>query len=173
MITAIIDDFKEIIKNRTRLEKALNVKITSIGKEVCIDGLPEDEYIAEKVIEAVEMGFPFSVAFLIKEESNLFEIINIKNYTHKKDLEKIRARIIGTKGKTLRTLTELTKCHFEINGNLVGIIGDTEFIKNAQQAVIMIIQGSKQTNVYAYLEKHQIQPIIDLGLKEVKKKKTK
>jgi len=36
---------------------------------------------------------------LIKDEDFVFEIINIKDHTKRKDLERIRARIIGTKGK--------------------------------------------------------------------------
>jgi len=55
----------------------------------------------------------------------------------------------------------------------VGIIGYPEYIKNAQDSVIRLIQGAKQANVYAFLEKHQIQTPVDLGLKEPKKKKWK
>ena len=49
-----------IIKNRKKLEGKLGIKITEKGKEITIHGSPEDEYIAEKVIEALEFGFPFS-----------------------------------------------------------------------------------------------------------------
>jgi len=171
METLIYEKTGRIIKNKNRLEKELKVEISNKGKEITIDGLPEDEYFAEKVLTALEFGFPFSVALLVKEEDNIFETLNIKKYTHKKDLEKIRARIIGTKGKTLRTLTELTKCHFALKDNHLGIIGEPEYIKIATEAMISLIQGSKQANVYAFLEKHQIKPVIDLGLKPMKKKK--
>ena len=76
------------------------------------------------------------------------------------------------KGKTIKTLSELTKCDFEVKDNDVGIIGDPEYLKNGQQGIISLIQGSKQANVYNYLEKHQVEPIIDLGLKGIKKKKS-
>ena len=171
METLICEKIQRITKNRERLEKVLEVKITNKGKEITILGAPEDEYFAEKVITALDFSFPFSVALLVKNENNMFETLNIKDYTRKKDLEKVRARIIGTKGKSLRTLNELTKCYFELKDNRVGIIGEPEYIKNAQEAMIMLIQGSKHANVYAFLEKHQVKPIIDLGLKPVKKKK--
>jgi rRNA processing protein Krr1/Pno1 len=58
-----------------------------------------------------------------------------------------------------------------MKNNEVGIIGSPELIKNAGDAVISIIHGSKQANVYSFLEKHHIQPVLDLGLKEPKKKK--
>jgi len=166
----ICEKIARIIKGKQKLEKELNIKISIRGKEVEIDGEPENEYIAEKVIDALEFGFPFSTAILIKEEDAMFEILNIKDYTRRKDMEVIRARIIGKKGRTLATFSELTKCFFELKDNRIGIIGDVEHIKNAQDAMIYLIQGSKQSNVYGFLEKHQPEPIIDLGLKEVKKK---
>lgn len=171
MKTLISEDVSEIIKNKIKLEKHLKVKITVKTGEVSIDGSPENEYTAEKVIEAINLGFPVSIALLIKEEDFLFEILDIKDYTRRKDLETIRARIIGSEGKTLKTLTILTECHFELKNNSVGIIGSPECIKNAQTAIISLVQGSKQANVYSFLEKHQIKPILDLGLKEKKKSK--
>lgn len=158
-----------ILKNKKKLERVLNIKIEINGKDISIEGKPEDEFIAEKIIDALGFGFPVPVALLIKEEDFLFEIINIKEYTKRKDFETIRARIIGRGGQTLRTLNDLTECFFEIKDNRVGIIGEAEKIKNAQEAIIWIVQGSKQANVYGYLEKHHTQPILDLGLKEKKK----
>jgi ribosomal RNA assembly protein len=155
-----------ILKNKKRLESKLNVKITHRGKEVFVQGKPTDEYIAEKIIDALNFGFPFSTAILIKEEDFIFEILNIKDYTKRRDLKRIRARIIGKKGKTLQTLHQLTKCNFELKDNQVGIICSPEFLENGQEAIIYIIHGAKQSNVYNFLEKHQIKPIIDLGLKE-------
>ncbi len=165
MKTILCEKLPRITKNKKKLEKILNVKITNRGKEVSIKGKPTDEYIAEKVIDALNFGFPFSVAILIKEEDFILEIINIKDYTKRKDLERIRARIIGTKGKTLKTLNQLTKCYFELKDNYIGIIGHPEHIENAQEAVISIIKGAKQSNVYSHLEKHQVKEPIDLGLK--------
>ena len=154
-----------ILRNKKRLERELNVQITNRGKEVSINGEPKDEYTAEKVIDAINFGFPSSDALTIKKEDFLFERINIKEHTKRKDLERIRARIIGKAGKTLKTLCKLTKCFFELKDNEVGIIGPPECIENAQGAVISIIKGSKQTNVYSFLEKHQPERVLDLGLK--------
>lgn len=165
MIKLICEKLPRILKNKKRLEKELAIKITNRGKEVYIDGNPEAEYIAEKVIEALNFGFPFSTALLLKRDY-LFEIINIKDHTHRKDLARIKARIIGTKGKTLQTLSQLTKCYFELKNNSIGIIGDPEYIKNAQESMIHLIKGAKQANVYSYLEKHQPKTEYDLGLKD-------
>jgi len=162
----IVDKLPRIIKNRKKLEKKLQVKITHRGKEVYIEGEPEDEYIAEKTIDALDFGFPFSAAIGIKEQNFEFEVINIKEHTKRKDLERIRGRIIGTKGKTLQTLSQLTNCNLELKDNRVGIIGEPEYLKNAGDAIVLLIKGTKQGNAYQFLEKRQPKSIGDLGLKE-------
>ncbi len=158
-----------IIKNKLNLEKELNVKIDITGKEISITGEPEDEYLAEKVIEAIDFGFPISDALSIKKEESLFEILNIKDCTNQKDFERVRGRVIGKDGKALKTLSNLSNCYIELSGNKLGIIGESECIRNVEEACKLLIKGSKHANVYAYLEKHRIEPIEDLGLKEEKK----
>jgi ribosomal RNA assembly protein len=167
----IVDKLLRIIKSKGNLEKELNVHIEINGNEISISGEPEEEYAAEKVIEALDFGFPFSAAFEIKKEDFIFEILNIKEYATQKNFERVRGRIIGRNGKTLKTISNLSECHIELNGNKLGIIGYAENIRKVEEACKILIKGSKQANVYAYLEKHRPEPIIDLGLKEQKKKK--
>tara|TARA_Y100000310_G_C20615152_1_gene780232 strand:+ start:573 stop:1070 length:498 start_codon:yes stop_codon:yes gene_type:complete len=161
----ISEKIQKIIANKKKLEENLGVKITSRGREISIDGPAKEEYYAEKVIDALNFGFSFDTAILIKKEDFVFEILNIKDHTQRKDLERIRARIIGKGGKTLKVLHDLTECSFELNENKVGIIGHPESIKNAEESVISIIKGAKHSNVYSHLEKNKVKPVIDLGLK--------
>lgn len=162
------DKIVRIIKNKDNLEKELNIEIKIVGKEINIFGEPEEEYIAEKVIEALDFGFPFKDALKIKKEEFMFEILNIKDYTAQKNFERVRGRIIGKDGKALKTLSNLSNCNIELSGNKLGIIGESECIRNVEEACKLLIKGSKHSNVYAYLERHKIEPIIDLGLKEAK-----
>jgi ribosomal RNA assembly protein len=166
MIKLIVDKITRITKNRKKLEEVLNVEIINRGKEVSIEGEAKDEFIAEKVIDALNFGFPYSAAIEIKTEDLVLDILNIKEYTNQKNLERVRGRVIGRGGKTLKTLSNLTNCYLELKENRVGIIGEPEFIKNAQEALISLIKGSKAANVYAYLEKHRPEPLVDLGLKD-------
>jgi len=166
MIKLIIEKITRILKNKKKLEEELNIKITNRGKEVFIEGEAESEFIAEKIISALDFGFPFSDALELKNTDNILEIINIKDHTKRKDLSRIRSRIIGAKGKTLKTLSELTNCAIELKDNFIGIIGDAEFIEPTNNAIISLIKGSKQGNVYAYLEKHRPKEPIDLGLRK-------
>lgn len=167
----ICEKIIRIIKSKNNLEKELNVNIEINGNEVNISGEPEEEYIAEKVIEALNFGFPFSAALEIKKEDILFEILNIKECTPQKNFERVRGRVIGKDGKALKTISSLSDCHVELSGNKLGIIGYAENIRTVEEACKLLIKGSKHANVYSYLEKHRLEPIIDLGLKEIKKVK--
>lgn len=168
MIKLIIDKLARIIKNKKKLEELLEIKINNRGTEVYLEGSPENEYIAEKVIMALDFGFPYSAASEIKTEDLVFETLNIKEYTNQKNLPRVRGRVIGKEGKTLKTISGLSNCYLEIKDNNIGIIGEPEFIKNAHEALILVIKGTKVGNAYAYLEKHQLEPIVDLGLKKKK-----
>ena len=169
MIKIISNRVGSIMKEREKLEELLKVKLSNRGKEIYIEGPSLEEYEAEKVIDAMSFGFKQETALMIKENELSLEILNIKDHTTRKDLKSVRARIIGTERKTLKTLTQLTDCFFEVRNNEVGIIGSAENMKKAQDAVISLIKGSKQANVYSFLEKHQPKPILDLGLKDPEK----
>ena len=133
--------------------------------------MPENEHLAEKVIDAINFGFSNKRALLIKKKDLIFEVLNIKDYMRGKNIARIKSRIVGKLGRALMTLSHLTDCYLEINGNRIGIMGNSENMENAQNAIIMLIKGSKHANVYAFLERSHPQPILDLGLKEIKKEK--
>jgi len=71
MKTIYSDKIARIIKSKKRLEKILEIKIIIKNSEIIISGKPENEYIAEKVIEALNFGFPFKAATSIKQEDKL------------------------------------------------------------------------------------------------------
>lgn len=168
----ILERISAILKLKKRLEDELSVKISEKDGAIFFEGDSEDEYIAEKVFYALDMGFPVSNALLIKKQDFEFSVVNIKDYCRSKNLERIRGRIIGRGGKALKTLSHLTNSYFEIKGNKIGIISNYEWIRNAQEAIIMLIQGTKHSNVYSYLERNRPNSFLpqELGLKESKKK---
>ena len=169
MKTLISEKPQRIIKNKRRLEKLLSVKITNRGKEITIQGNPEDEETTTQVFDALDFGFPYSIAIELRTENKIFAKLNLKEHTSKKNYSSIRARIIGKSGKAIQTISNLSNCNLELKENEIGIIGKPEEIKNATEALIQLIQGAKHGHVYSLLEKAQPKPIYDLGLKEENK----
>jgi len=148
-----VENIRKVLQNKQRFEKELEIKITNKGKNVFVDGSPEKEYIAIEVLKAINLDFSIENALLLKQENNILQTLNIKDITKRHDLERVRARIIGTRGKTLKTLNNLTNCTVSLHDNQVGIIGDAEEIEDAVQAFTSLIHGSKQGNVYARTER--------------------
>ncbi len=146
---------RKILQNKNKIETELKVKIKNKGKVVFINGKPEDEYNTLKTIEAINLGFSVERALLLKNENIIFQTLNVKDITKSKNLEEIRARIIGKHGRTLKTLNKLTNCAVSLHDNKVGIIGNAEEIEYAIQALTSLIQGSKQGNVYGRLEREK------------------
>lgn len=149
----ITNNLKEILNNREVILREIDVKITNKGKILFIEGPPENEYLALKIIEAINLGFSLEKALLLKNEENILHILNIRDVTKRKDIHNVRARLIGTLGKTKENIENLSDCLISVHDNQVGIIGDANIINEAIISVRLLIQGSKQGNVYARLEK--------------------
>ena len=160
---------RKILQNKSKLEKGLKVKITNKGKILFVEGNAEDEYTAIQAIEAINLAFTTQQALLLTEEGFILEKVNIKDLTKRHDLERIRGRIIGTKGKTKKLIENLSDCIISLHNNTVGIIGRAENIEQAITALTSLIQGAKQSKVYSFLErarsKEKARLNEDLGLK--------
>lgn len=148
-----IKSIRKILDNKNELEKNLKVKISVKGGNVEISGEEINEFFAEKVLKALEFPFLVEEALLLLNEEYLFEVLSIKNITHRKDISTIKSRIIGSKGKTLKVLRNLSNSYIVVKDNNVAIIAHCDNFENTVQAVTSLIHGSKQGNVYEYLEK--------------------
>jgi len=143
---------RKISQNKRHIEQSLNVRLDVRGNIIFFSGKAEDELVCREVIEAINLGFSVSQALDLKHEDSAFEKILIKSLSKRKDLSQVRARIIGSGRKVLRTIESLTGAEIVVHENIVGIIGPVECVKKASFAVKKIIMGSKHTNVYAWLE---------------------
>ena len=161
-----IEKIGKILKNKNKLESKLKVKLSMRGRNIEVKGKEIDEFIASRIIKALDMGFDLEIALLLKNEEFVEEEMDIKNFTKRHNLGQIRARIIGKEGRTLELISELSECYIKLHENIVSIIGQPDKIKIARNAIKKIIQGSKQSSVYTYLEKSRNKPELeDLGLK--------
>ena len=66
---AIVYHYYEFNRNKKKLQKEIDIKITNRGKEVFIEGTGEKEYYAEKVLDALNFGFRFNVAIKLADEN--------------------------------------------------------------------------------------------------------
>jgi ribosomal RNA assembly protein len=143
---------REVGRNKKMLEKKLGVTIKTFQGKVMIEGSAEDIYDAEQVFQALDFGFSLQRALLLKEEDFVFQKVHIHEHT-KRNLVDVKARLIGTKGKTKRVLSQLSDCEIMIKEGEVGVIGYVEDVEDTVVAIINIIKGSKQSNMYKFLEK--------------------
>lgn len=153
MLSFIFSKTLELKRTKPELEKILNVKIKIQGKKVTIEGSPMDEYEASLVLDAINFGFSAKKALSLKNENLLFRILNIKKITRKKNLQDVRARVIGKEGKTRKTIENITNSEVLIKDNEIGIIGNAESIDEISTIITNLVRGTKQSNVYRYLEK--------------------
>jgi len=111
-------------------------------------------YKTKDIIEAIGRGFNPHVALTLLNENNLLEIIQIQNFTgkSKKKLIRVRARIIGTRGKCRKIIEHITSTEISIFGKTVCIIGETENVNIARQAIEDILAGAPHAPVYKTLE---------------------
>lgn len=143
----------ELKRNLTELQKKLKVEIKLQGKKAVAVGDSIDEYEASLVLEAISFGFSAKKSLLLKDPEMIFRKLQIKNFTKRKNLKEVRARIIGTKGKTKKTIEEISGCYLILKDNELGIIASVETIEEATLAITNLIKGTKQSNVYRYLER--------------------
>lgn len=141
--------------NLERLESELDVDLdVSEFGEIKIDSTNYlNEYLCEKMIEALSLGFNIEDVLKLKDEEIIFKNIILKNLVKAARINPIKGRIIGTGGKTKRVIEDLTNTSIVIEEHGVGILGYAENVEIASAAVDMIIHGAPHGIVYKYLEK--------------------
>ncbi|MCR4284742.1 MAG: hypothetical protein NUV97_01705 [archaeon] len=168
---------KVLIQNMSKIKKAvptiegkMKIKIGFGKGNISLKGDELNEFLAEKIIHAVDFGFHVDDALLLKNEDFVLEFIGVKENTRRKNLKDVRARIIGTEGKARKTIEKLTGAVLVIHDNSIGLIVDSTHLDAAVQAIESLIHGAKHGNVFSYLEKQNVArrkfDDEDLGLRE-------
>ena len=147
-------------KVKKKIEKALKIKMEVDSKDgdVFLNG---DDSItlmtAQNIVKAIGRGFNPEFALGLLEENIDLEIIDIEPFSNnsKKDIIRLRSRIIGTEGKARKTIEELTDTHIVIYGKTIAIIGDYESVALARRAFESLLEGSRHSTVYAWLERQR------------------
>ncbi len=169
MRTILVEHISKIKKAVPRIEDRIKVNFTFGTDRVNVEGNELNEFLTEQIVRAIDFGFFVDDALLLKSEDFVLEFINIKEHTRRNNLKDVRARVIGTDGKALKTIENLTGAILVVQENEVGIIVDSQNSASTIQAMKSLIQGAKHGNVFAYLEKQGKSKRMmddDLGLKE-------
>lgn len=109
---------------------------------------------AAEIVNAISKGFSPERAFDLFGENNILEIIDIRSFAGKSEnkMIRIKSRLIGERGKSRRTIEELTGTYISVYGHNVSIIGLPEQINLAAKAINMLCLGKSHKVVYNFLQ---------------------
>ncbi len=112
---------------------------------------------AQSVVKAIGRGYTPEKAMFLFNDGYYLEVINLKEFTrnNKAKLVRLRSRLIGTRGRTRKTIEKMTKTSIVVQGSTVSIIGRYANMLLAKEAIMMIISGVDQNKVYGILEKRK------------------
>jgi ribosomal RNA assembly protein len=143
---------------KTDLEEHTKTKLKIDSKEgdVFISG--EDAlglYTAREIVKAIGRGFNPEVAKLLLKQDFVLEIVEIIEYTNKSKntLLRLKGRVIGKEGKSRKIIEDLTESSISVYGKTISVIGPSDSVNLARQAIISLLRGSTHANVYKWLEK--------------------
>jgi ribosomal RNA assembly protein len=145
---------------KEQLQEATGTEIVvdSETGEVTIDeSSARDPVLALKardIVHAMARGFSEERAFHLLDEDAYLEVLDVKDFAHTKArIAQVRARLIGTRGKTRRIIEELTGVDVSVWGHTVALIGGSFEMAIAREAVLMLLRGSEHKTVYRFLER--------------------
>lgn len=145
---------------KDRLQEATGTRIIvdSATGEVTIDeSNAQDPVMALKardIVHAMARGFSEVRAFRLLDEDAYIDVLDIKDFAHSRNrIAQIRARLIGTRGKTRRIVEDLTGVDMSVLGHTVALIGGSFEMGIAREALVMLLRGSEHKTVYRFLER--------------------
>jgi ribosomal RNA assembly protein len=137
---------------KSMIERKLNVTLDFKENLVEISGKGVELFQAKSIVKAIARGFSPKRAFRLFDEGESLEIIELEGFKDNK-MKIIKARLIGTRGKTRIIIEKDSGCFMSVYGKTVCLIGKFEQIEIAKEAVKMIVRGSKHSKVYGFLQR--------------------
>jgi ribosomal RNA assembly protein len=148
-------------ETKARIEESCAVTLSVDGHsgEVTLRSasVEADPFRATNVVEAIARGFSPPRALKLLDPEIGLEILDLRDYAGKSEnnLERIKGRIIGLRGKSRRVIEELTKCDVSVYGKTVAIIGEPTELRLAKDAIEKLAAGSQHKSVYNMLQRER------------------
>jgi len=153
---------KGAVVERIKLECRVNVEIESETGNVIVGYdsrslLEGNPFKALEIVSAIARGFSPERAFKLLHEDVVFQLLDMRDYVgnSQSSMSRLKGRIIGERGKSRRTIEELSGADVSVYGHTVGFIGIFEAIKVAVDAIILLSKGSSHKSVYAMLQNYR------------------
>lgn len=142
-------------KTKRELEKLTKTKITLDDSSVSIEGDPIKEWIAKDIVKAIGRGFSPEKALMLLADDTILEIIQLADIcgNSQKSITRLKGRVIGEQGKSRRVIEEITDTYVSVYGRTIAIIGSFDEVFSAKDAIVKLLQGSRHSNVYRFLER--------------------
>ncbi len=136
------------------------IKVDTEGDVRIYNRESDDPLITMKVtdlVRAIGRGFSPERAMRLLDDDEYLDVIDIREYVGKRSSHviRMRARVIGTHGKTRKLIEDLTGAFVSVYGSSVTIIGNSIQMPVAKRAVEMLLRGSEHSTVYRYMEKQR------------------
>ena len=143
------------VKKKIEEKMGVSLEIDSEEGDVVISG--EDSvavFETVDVVKAIGRGFNPKIAELLFNEGYTFNLMNIQDFVgrSKKDMMRMKGRVIGRDGKSRSVIEHATDTSIVIYGKTIGIIGKLENVSTARQAIEMLLEGSPHGNVFKWLD---------------------
>ena len=152
---AVLIGVNGAVKKRIEEKMRAQIFIDSQEGDVMIEGENSLQvFECVSIIKAIGRGFNPSVVELLFNEDNMFDLINIQDYIgrSKKDMMRMKGRVIGREGKAREMVEDATETHIVVYGKTIGFIGEIENVAVARHAMEMLLEGSPHGNVFNWLE---------------------
>lgn len=138
------------------LQEKTKTRMSVEENDVLIEGKSLYVWKARDIIRAIARGFSPVRAMRLLKDQYMLDIIDLSEYLPtEKAIKRVKARIIGKNGRTRELIEEHTGVFVSVYGKTVALIGSMEGLDVARRAVEMLIEGSKHSTVYAYLEQNR------------------
>jgi ribosomal RNA assembly protein len=146
-------------ETKKELEESTQTDIDVDSKEGIVTIKGEDAlqlFFVKEIIVAIGRGFNPDIARQLLKQDCIMEMISLADFADKKkQLERVRGRVIGKKGKSREIIENLTETNISVYGKTISIIGLTENVVMARNAVEALLDGATHSTVYKKLEKYR------------------